>query len=207
MPDEHIPYEVERGRARITLNRPEKRNALSRRCSPSSSRRSGTRTRTSGCTRDPARRRPGLLRGLRPHLRSGAPATTACPGAARARSTTTSAARAPQPPHPRALRHAQAVLAQVHGHCLAGGTDLALACDMVIAADDARFGFPPARNLGALPEQPVALQLRAAVGEAPPADRRHDHGRRSGADRARAEGRAARRCSRPRSRASPTASR
>jgi enoyl-CoA hydratase len=42
-------------------------------------------------------------------------------------------------------------IAQVHGHCLAGGTDLALACDMVIAADDASIGFPPARNLGALP--------------------------------------------------------
>ena len=42
-------------------------------------------------------------------------------------------------------------IAQVHGHCLAGGTDLALMCDMVIAADDAKIGFPPARNLGALP--------------------------------------------------------
>jgi len=34
---------------------------------------------------------------------------------------------------------------------LAGGTDIALLCDMVIAADDAIFGFPPARDLGALP--------------------------------------------------------
>ena len=42
-------------------------------------------------------------------------------------------------------------IAQVHGHCLAGGTDLALLCDMVIVADDAVIGFPPARNLGALP--------------------------------------------------------
>ncbi len=42
-------------------------------------------------------------------------------------------------------------IAQVHGHCLAGGTDIALACDIVIAAEDARIGFPPARNLGALP--------------------------------------------------------
>ena len=42
-------------------------------------------------------------------------------------------------------------ICQVHGYCLAGGTDLALLCDMVIAADDALFGFPPARNLGALP--------------------------------------------------------
>ncbi len=43
------------------------------------------------------------------------------------------------------------VIAQVHGYCLAGGTDLVLLCDMVIAADDAQFGFPPARDLGALP--------------------------------------------------------
>lgn len=43
------------------------------------------------------------------------------------------------------------VIAQVHGYCLAGGTDIALLCDMVIAADNATFGFPPARDLGALP--------------------------------------------------------
>jgi enoyl-CoA hydratase len=43
------------------------------------------------------------------------------------------------------------VVAQVHGHCLAGGTDIALLCDMIIASDDAVFGFPPARDLGALP--------------------------------------------------------
>jgi enoyl-CoA hydratase len=43
------------------------------------------------------------------------------------------------------------VIAQVHGFCLAGGTDIALLSDMVIAADNAVFGFPPARDLGALP--------------------------------------------------------
>ncbi len=42
-------------------------------------------------------------------------------------------------------------IAQVHGSCLAGGTDLALACDIVIAAEDARIGFPAARAMGALP--------------------------------------------------------
>lgn len=45
------------------------------------------------------------------------------------------------------------VIAEVRGYCLAGGTDLAFLCDMVIAADDARIGFPPARDLGALPNQ------------------------------------------------------
>ncbi len=43
------------------------------------------------------------------------------------------------------------VIAQVHGYCLAGGTDIAMLCDMIIAAEDATFGFPPARDLGALP--------------------------------------------------------
>ena len=58
----------------------------------------------------------------------------------------------------RAQRHRMAlfdmhkpVIAQVQGRCLAGGTDLALLCDMVICADDAVFGFPPARSQGSLP--------------------------------------------------------
>jgi enoyl-CoA hydratase len=41
------------------------------------------------------------------------------------------------------------VIAKVHGNCLAGGTDIALLCDMIIASNDARFGFPPVRAHGA----------------------------------------------------------
>jgi enoyl-CoA hydratase len=43
------------------------------------------------------------------------------------------------------------VIAQVQGNCLAGGTDLALHCDVIIAADDARIGFPPVRSMGVPP--------------------------------------------------------
>lgn len=43
------------------------------------------------------------------------------------------------------------VLAQVQGNCLAGGTDLALHCDLVIAAEDASIGFPPVRSMGVPP--------------------------------------------------------
>jgi enoyl-CoA hydratase len=43
------------------------------------------------------------------------------------------------------------VIAKVHGNCVAGGTDLALYCDMVIAADDARIGFPATRAMGSPP--------------------------------------------------------
>ncbi len=43
------------------------------------------------------------------------------------------------------------VIAQVQGNCLAGGTDLALHCDVVVAAEDARIGFPPVRSMGVPP--------------------------------------------------------
>lgn len=39
-------------------------------------------------------------------------------------------------------------IAQVHGAALAGGSDIALCCDLVVAAEDARFGYPPARVWG-----------------------------------------------------------
>ena len=43
------------------------------------------------------------------------------------------------------------VVAQVHGNCLAGGTDLVLHCDIVVAANDALIGFPPVRSMGVPP--------------------------------------------------------
>jgi enoyl-CoA hydratase len=38
-------------------------------------------------------------------------------------------------------------IAQVHGHCLAGATELAGHCDLVFAAEDAQFGHPAGRTL------------------------------------------------------------
>jgi enoyl-CoA hydratase len=40
------------------------------------------------------------------------------------------------------------VIAQVHGWCVGGGTDLALCSDLIIAATDAQIGYPPARVWG-----------------------------------------------------------
>lgn len=37
------------------------------------------------------------------------------------------------------------IIGQVHGWCLAGGTELAAACDLVYVAEDARIGYPPVR--------------------------------------------------------------
>jgi enoyl-CoA hydratase len=39
------------------------------------------------------------------------------------------------------------VIAQVHGYCLAGGSELAAACDLVYCADDAQIGYPPVRAM------------------------------------------------------------
>ena len=37
------------------------------------------------------------------------------------------------------------LIAQIHGYCLAGGSELAAACDLVYVADDAEIGYPPVR--------------------------------------------------------------
>jgi len=40
------------------------------------------------------------------------------------------------------------VIAQVHGWCVGGGTDMALCSDLIFMADDARIGYPPSRIWG-----------------------------------------------------------
>ena len=40
------------------------------------------------------------------------------------------------------------VVCKVHGFCVAGGTDMALCSDLLVMADDAKIGYPPARVWG-----------------------------------------------------------
>ena len=63
------------------------------------------------------------------------------------------------------------VIAQVHGNCLAGGTDLALHCDIVVAAEDARIGFPPVRSMGVPPTNMWIYNVGPQLGETSPVDR------------------------------------
>ena len=40
------------------------------------------------------------------------------------------------------------VVCKVHGFCVAGGTDMALCSDLLVVAEDAKIGYPPARVWG-----------------------------------------------------------
>lgn len=153
---EHIQYELVRGWARITLNRPERHNALSYELLKELAAalweadedreihavliRGAGESFSSGYDLMPARTKPDRLR----------------EGAASFRG-----ARTLDDDIWRLERSQQAVMtifdmhkpvvAQVHGNCIAGGLDLALTCDLVIAADDAVLGFPPVRKMGTPP--------------------------------------------------------
>ena len=67
-------------------------------------------------------------------------------------------------------RSPKPVVAQVHGVCVGGGSDLALCCDLIVCAETALIGYPPAgvglANHGDVvpPPRPRARQAPAADG-------------------------------------------
>ncbi len=150
---ENILYEVERGRARITLNRPERRNALSLALLTelADALWEADDDRSVHCV---------ILRGAGPAFCAGydlapAPSTHPDDGVQRRTGRGIDDDVWGLERNQRLMRalwemHKPSI-AQIHGHCLAGGTDLALYCDVLIAADDANIGFPPLRNMGSPP--------------------------------------------------------
>ena len=153
-----ILYEVADGRARITLNRPEKLNALSLELQAELNEAlwEADNHRDVHCV---------IIRGAGRAFSAGydltgggrrVPVSRIEDGGNRYRGGRSIDDDAWQLERAQRFRMAlfdmhKPTIAQVHGYCLAGGTDVALLCDMVIAAEDATFGFPPARDLGALP--------------------------------------------------------
>lgn len=140
------------GVARITLNRPQVRNALSRTLVQE------LEAALAGYEADPAARVIVL---------AGAGERAFCAGAdlkGLGDRGTTLQARESFGGLARILeaitRMRTPVIAQVHGYALAGGCGLAAGCDLVIAADDAVFGLPEIK-VGLLPLMVMAPILRA----------------------------------------------
>jgi enoyl-CoA hydratase len=149
----HITYEVVQGRARITLNRPEKRNALSNLALKELHHalwRADEDNRVhcvilAGAGKD-------FCAGYDLHHYEGAEAGSVEQkrGHQSFEDDVWQLERTLEQRMPLFDIH-KPTIAQVHGNCLAGGTDLALLCDMVICADDAKFGFPALRSQGSPP--------------------------------------------------------
>ncbi|MFW6202655.1 MAG: enoyl-CoA hydratase/isomerase family protein [Gemmatimonadota bacterium] len=154
---ERLLYEVADGVATVTLNRPDKRNALDDRTVAELKR----AFRDAGEDDDV---RAVLLGGAGPDFCAGADLAQMerIAGEASALENLADAAalgdllilmrRLPRP-----------IVGAVHGHAYAGGAGLATACDLVVASDDAVFGYPEV-HLGFVPAMVMAL-LKRVVGE------------------------------------------
>jgi enoyl-CoA hydratase len=151
---ENITYEVEKSRARITLNRPEKRNALSIELVEElrDALWEADDDKSVHCV---------ILKGEGPSFCAGYDLTAnrqvADDGVQRRKGSGMDDDTWRIERFQRSLRTLTEMhkpsIAQIHGHCYAGGTDLALYCDMLICADNASIGYSALRNMGAAPNQ------------------------------------------------------
>jgi enoyl-CoA hydratase len=143
---EHILVENDAGVVRITLNVPERRNAISREMQDElvAAVEAVGRDATAGCV---------VIKGAGKGFSSGYDIGSGRMEGGEAislpRRTLDTVAMSRQ--WSRIWDAAIPVIAQVHGFCLAGGTDLALNCDLVLVEEKATIGFPALRMGGTPP--------------------------------------------------------
>lgn len=149
-------YEIEEGAAYITLNRPEKRNALN--------------DALIGQLKDALRRadadeslRAIVFRGAGKDFCSGADLAALQKISENSRDENLADARNLMDLYLLIRKIKLPVIGAVHGRALAGGCGLATACDIVLATETARFGYPEVK-IGFVPAMVTAI-LRRDLGE------------------------------------------
>lgn len=151
-----ILYELRDGVARITLNRPDKRNALDGELVAELKGAFSASASDNAC-------RVVLLAGAGTDFCSGADLANLEKTAQNSLLDNMADARATADLFLAMRNHPRPVIAAVHGRALAGGCGIATACDIILASQSAQFGYPEV-NIGFVPAMVMAI-LRRSVSE------------------------------------------
>ncbi|HLJ25240.1 MAG TPA: enoyl-CoA hydratase/isomerase family protein [Candidatus Angelobacter sp.] len=151
-----VTMEVKDGIARITLNRPEKHNALDRELIAQLKEAIRTSAGNPEC-------RVVLLQGAGTDFCSGADLSGLEKTAQDGVLDNMADARQTAELFLMMRNHPRPIIAAVHGRALAGGCGIATACDIILAAESAQFGYPEV-NIGFVPAMVMAI-LRRSVSE------------------------------------------
>ena len=157
MPEyQKILYSVDQSIARITLNRPDKRNALDDVIV------SEFKDALRAASRDDSVR-VVLVTGAGKDFCSGADLASLQRVSQAGVEESMSSARVMGELFGEMRHHPLPIIAAVRGRALAGGCGLATACDIILAAESAQFGYPEV-NIGFIPAMVMAI-LRRSVSE------------------------------------------
>ncbi|HEV3040410.1 MAG TPA: enoyl-CoA hydratase-related protein [Candidatus Angelobacter sp.] len=148
-----ILYELQEGIARVTLNRPEKRNALNGEVVDE------LKSALTESSRDP-RCRVVLLSGAGKDFCSGADLEGLEKTAQADVLENMAGTRQTAELFLMMRNHPRPIIAAVQGRALAGGCGLATACDIILAAESAQFGYPEV-NIGFVPAMVMAILRRS----------------------------------------------
>jgi methylglutaconyl-CoA hydratase len=151
-----ILYSAEGAIARITLNRPEKRNALNDEVI-------GGLKDSLALAAEDQQVRVVLLSGAGQDFCAGADLAALDRAAEAGVLDHLSTARELADLFLAMRRHPKPVVAAVRGRALAGGCGLATACDIILAAESAQFGYPEVK-IGFIPAMVMAI-LRRSISE------------------------------------------
>lgn len=158
MPEDNLPliYQLNGGIAQLTLNRPDKRNALNDALV------SGLRESLARANNDPAAR-VIVITGAGKDFCAGADLSALQKISEASVSENSADARSLMELFAMIRELKIPVVAAVRGRALAGGCGLANSCDLVLASENARFGYPEVK-LGFVPAMVTAI-LRRNISE------------------------------------------